>query len=912
MKHFVFLLLTLAGFFVATNATVYYSQGSGAPNLLSIWNSSRNGSGTAPSGFLGAGDQFVIQANHVLYTNSVWAIGSTGSQLTIETGGILHAAHAIQLTGTFQIMDGGTYYHDNTGPVTSAAGSSIFGGVESFSAGSNVEIRNWINNNTTLPAGISWGNLTINYTTNIGGNWNQLGALTSILGNFSIKGTGTSAQSFRLTNNSNLVLNIGGSLIIDRGSLFIKEGSAAGTTSVVQVNGDIFVNDGGTLDLGTADFKPNNELRFKGNLFVTANALLNAQSAEPMLIANSGGVQAVYTESTINSGLKIVSGAMIKLASPLTIGTGKALVVSGMLNAGTNAIKLGGGILAVSGGILNSNAKIDLQDGFCQICQGNGTFSIGNNWCSTTGDTGVINFTTDTILFNRSLASAIKIGALNSKGKLFLSNSAVLGFLGPQTGPAPNRGSIELTGNGTLSFDENSIAAGDALYNATGGLLVIGGTAGLQGSGPFGNMQITGSRNYNMSGVNSYEFKSSLPQFTGAAFPSTVNGVLRINNGSISGVILSNPVTITSTGTLHLQRGIFQTSSFFLPTLNHNSSFIGGSATAYVSGPLRKVGNQNFTFHIGKSGRYSPVNMIANGSATVSDFYTAEYFPGDPKSFYGNNLSQLIEKLSSVEYWLIVGTDNRFRQLRFPITPYSGVNDFPTLTVAFYDGGGWINLSNWGNTGNTNNGTILTQTSFYGPFTLASTNAMTNPFNASLPVNILSFSARRHGSNALLDWAVSADTEAEYFEVLASFDNRTFTPIAKLKSEPGKLLYQYTDAFLQPGTKYYRIRVVEKNGNAVLSKIAAVLYQKKGIELVSAAPSIVRSQTSIAIASSDRATVQLSLVDAQGRLVKQTMVNLVQGTSNVTLDMSSLGSGFYYLHAISGEERTNVLRLVKQ
>lgn len=912
MKHFVLLFSALMGFFCAANATIYYSQGSSAPNLLSTWNSDRVGAGVAPGSFTSAGDQFVIQNNHVLYTTASWIVGGSGSVLKIETGGSLYATYPIQLNGTFQILDGGSYFHDNTGVVTSTAGSSIFGGTESFAANSNFEIRNWINNSTTLPSSINWGNLIINYSSNIGGNWNQLGAITSIQGNLLVKRTGSAGQSFRLTNNSNLTLNIAGDIEVDQAILYIKEGSSAGTTSVVQVNGDIAVNDGGTLDLGTADFKPNNELRFKGNLFVTALGAINAQSAEPMLIANSGSVQAFSIFSTLNAGLKVAAGTMIKLSSSLSIGTGKPFVIAGMLNAGTNPITMGGGILAVSGGLFNSNAKIDMKDGFCQVCQGNGTFSIANGWCATTGDTGIINFSTDTILFNRSLASSIKIGSLNSKGKLFLLNQAVLSFNGPLTGPSPNRGSIELTGNGTFGFDENSIAAGDAFYNATGGLLVIGNTAGLQTSGPFGNIQVTGARNYNVSGTNSYEFKSTLPQFTGSAFPSTVNGVLKINNTSMSGVVLSNPVTITSTGTLYLATGLLHTNSFFLPILSSNSTFLGGSATSYVNGPLRKIGNQNFVFHVGKQGRYSPVVVNANGFGNTSDFYTVEYFPGDPKSFYGNNLSQLIEKISSVEYWSIVGTDNRFRQLRFPITPYSGVNDFPTLTVSFYDGGGWINLGNLGNTGNTNIGTIQTNANYYGPFTLASTSAQTNPFIASLPVNILSFSARRNGEKGLINWEVSADTEADYYELLSSTDNRNFSVLTRITAQNGRLQYQYSDELLQPGTTYYRLRIVEKNGNSMLSKIAAIFLGKKGIELISANPSIVYQQTNVTIASSDRNNIQLFLTDVQGRIVKQQQVSLIQGTNTVSMNLSGIGAGLYYVSAISSEGRTNVLRVVKQ
>ncbi len=909
MKHAV-LFVILIGIYFSSAATTYYSQGSASPNSLSNWNSNRLGGGSSPASFLNAGDEFIIQNAHTLYTTGTWTVGSATSILRIESGGVLYASYAVLLTGTFELKNGGIYYHDNAGAVTPGAGSSIFGGTESFAPGSTFEIRNWINHTTPLPSPVNWGNLVINYNGSIGGNWNQQGALTNIQGNLIIKRTGTMGQDFRLTTNTSVTLTIGQNLEIDQASLYIKDGNANGTTSFVQVNGDITISNG-SLNLGTVDFKPNNELRFKGNLLVSGTGLITAQSEDPMLVANSNSVQSFYSSTTLNASLKVAAGAMIKLSGPISLGSLRALVVAGTLNAGINSITMNGGPLAVSGGLFNSSSKIDMKDGVCQVCQGNGTFSLSTGWCATTGDTGIINYSTDTILFNRSLASAMRIGAMNSKGKLFLSNQAVIAFKGTLSGPAPNRGTIELTGNGTLSFDEFSVATGDAFYNGSGGWLVIGASPGLLTSALASNIQVTGSRNYNFTGVNSYEFRSSLPQSTGNAFPATITGTLKVNNSHPSGLTISSPVTIVTGGTLQLENGLVKTNSFFSLTMNRNSALVGGSAISYIDGPLKKIGEQNFSFPVGKSGRYSPVVINANGGGTGSDVYTVEYFPANPQSVYGNILSQLIDHISTVEYWLINGTASP-RQVRFKITPYSGVTDFSSLVVGYFDGTGWLNLGNGIVTGNTSNGTIEVGAANYGPLTLASTNTSTNPFSAALPVTVASFSARRNGNQGILNWEISADTDADRFEVLSSNDNRHFTTVATITAKNNRKTYQFTDDLLQAGITYYRIRVIEKSGIASLSKIAALFYERKGIELVFAAPSIINQQTTLAIASSNRTTMRLSLVDIQGKKVKLLTTDLVQGTNTVIMDLGSLAPGLYYISGLSSEGRSNVLRLIKQ
>ncbi len=415
-------------------------------------------------------------------------IGNTGSTLSPESSLLTRASISCLLTGTFQLLDGATYYHENTGVVTSATGTSIFGGIENFAATSTVEIRSWINNTTTLPSGINWGNLVLNYEQSIGGNWNQQGALTTIQGNFIVKRTGTALQEFRLTNNTNLNLSIGGDLVIEQAILLLKEGNNSGTNSIVQVNGSITVN-GGTLNLGAADQKPNNELRFKGNFFVFGNGVVTALSEDPFLVANGTGAQTLLTSGTINSSFRIAKGSFMKLNSTLAFGTNKSFIVAGTVVAGINPINMGGGSLVVSGGVFNSSAKVDMKDGTCQVCQGNGTFNVSSNWCATTGDTGIINFSVDTILFNRSVASNLRIGATGSKGKLLVTNNGVISFTGTLTGPPQNRGTIDLTGNSFFSLDENSVVRGDAFYNGNGGWLVLGASPGLTSSGQFGNFQ---------------------------------------------------------------------------------------------------------------------------------------------------------------------------------------------------------------------------------------------------------------------------------------------------------------------------------------------------------------------------------------------------------------------------------------
>ena len=897
------LVIALTGLFCANiSANIYYSLGSLSPNDLSSWNSNRLGGGFSPSSFTTNGDVFVIETGDVMVTTANWIVGGPGSALQIEPGAVLQSNHLIILTGNFQLDNGSIYIHNNPFSVSSGAGSSIFSGTEIFNANSKVEIRDWVNNTTSLPS-INWGNLVINYERNLGGNWNQNATLNTVQGNFIVKKTGIAGQSFRLTSTATLNMTIGGSLEVESGNLTIKDNLSAGT-SLIQVNGDLTVTEG-TLDLGTVNLKPDNELRFKGNLFVFDNGVLTSQSENPFLVANGTSLQIFYCGSLLNSSFKIAKGASMKITSAVNMGNQRAFVVAGTCNVGINPINMDGGQLVVSGGQLNSSGKVDMKAGTCQVCRGEGTFNVLTNYCAATGDTGQFNFSTDTIFFNKSNGSLLLIGATNSPGKLFLSNEAVISFTGPLAGPAPNRGGVQLAGQGTLALDEISIIVGQAYYQGNGGWLVVGSPFGLQTTAIGGNIQVDGVRSYDNQNINSFEFKSTLPQSTGPGLPSTVDGTLRVNNSSVTGVTLTAATTIAGGGALHLQKGVLLSSTTALiVTMQRNTTLIGGSPESYVDGPLRKIGEHAFTYHVGRFGRYSTLSMTAGGN--FSDVFTVTYLPGNPQADYGNNLTQFIDHISSVEYWSVQGP-NVGRILSFKVSAYSGVTDFSSLVVARFDGQDWLNVGRDGTTGTVTNGTIYVTTGNYGPFTLGSTSPLANSPNIHLDY----FTAKKEQEKGLLNWQVEAGKVVDHFQVLSSTErNGQYNSIGTIAAT-GTSQYQFTDPQLASGINYYRLKIVEKNGKESFSKTVSLFYQKEGAQLLTAWPSITQGPTTLVLMSSEKTQAQLNIMDAQGRLMKAMKVQVNEGRNTIPIDLMGFNGGIYYINLTTNKGRWNV-KVVKQ
>src|SRR5947209_1428301 len=197
-------------------ATTYYSRGSSPvflPELVTSWSTNRAGTGSSPSDFT-SGDAFVIQNGHDMSVTSPlgWSVSGTGSKVEIESNGKLTANETITLSSdtTFQIDSGGTYFHNNNSPYA----TTIFQGTESFDPASTVELDN---SDTTGPSGVTFGNLTVNFTTDPGGDVNSDGGLSTVNGDFTI--ANMQLREIALTANNDCTLTVDGNLSNHCGTL---------------------------------------------------------------------------------------------------------------------------------------------------------------------------------------------------------------------------------------------------------------------------------------------------------------------------------------------------------------------------------------------------------------------------------------------------------------------------------------------------------------------------------------------------------------------------------------------------------------------------------------------------------------------------------------------------------------------
>ena len=893
MKQF-FVLLSALLLSVTSYCTVYYSQGSLAANTLSSWNTVRTGGGAAPASFVVAGDIFVIQNAHSMTTSAGWTIGGAGSILRIETGGTLLASSQVNLTGQFELQDNATYIHNN------AAAPSIFNATLVFASQSTVEIRNWDDVSITLPASAAWGNLVFNYTVNIGGNWDLAGSLNNVQGNLVVNATGVSSHTLILNPVNNQVLSVGGSLQVNGGRLQLNIDN---DTSLVQVNQDIVVT-GGLLNLGTGGTFGSNELRFKGNLDFSGGTVTHDPNLIfALLVANGTTSQELSSSINMDASLKIAPAAIVQAMTALNFTGANYIVVAGNFNTGIHAISLAEGSLSIAGGTMTAAGPIDLTNATLKVCTGDGT-NDGGEWCLPTGTRGVFNVN-GSLDFSTSSASQLFIGLTGSPGNLFATN-AMISFSGDPGSFPVGLGSVEMNAGGIFSLDPGSFVIGEAYYQSSGGKLVIGSTEGIELTEAMGNIQVTGARNYDFAGSNSFEYKGNSVQQSGNGLPDIMDGNLVINNTG-GNVVLNKGVSIAPGYSLTMTNGKLETVGSNIVTLSNGATHTG-SANSYVLGPLQRAGFTDFTYHVGSESVYAPASIYYLSGGAATDTFRVEYVAGNPRSVYTGDIQggTGMVAISSVEFWKVDQVSgNSNNEIVLPWGPHSGVSDPGTLVGANYVDGYWGTFGRLSSTGSASAGTLRFTLPFGAPLTFGTTSEAN-----ALPIHLLSFNARKLNQDRIIEWIIADGKEAAYFEILTSSDNRNFTVMEKVMANPAQVKYALTDT-RNSSTTYYKLKMTGTDGLVSYSRVVILFGDNGGFVVTGAFPTATRNFTTVNISSSRDDKVELLLTNFQGQVVSRKQVPVREGNNPVRVDLSGFSEGQYLVTVVNSRNERSVARVVR-
>lgn len=237
----------------------------------------------------------------------------------------------------------------------------------------------------------------------------------------------------------------------------------------------------------------------------------------------------------------------------------------------------------------------------------------------------------------------------------------------------------------------------------------------------------------------------------------------------------------------------------------------------FVMGPMKKIGNQAFTFPLGKFEQlhdwYAPLSITAPANST--DAFTAEYFhhsagnDGYDTSLYAPGFGNI----SGKEYWSLQRNNGNAQvsvTLNYDSTR-SGVAYLASLMqMAGWNGSLWNSLGNGGYTGNVASGNLTSGIALnnYGPLTLSF-----KPFRK--PVITIGNVDSIHCGNTFISVPFTLDTamivgntfKVELSDSLGVFSTSSNTVLGTKNSINSDTITAFISSGLHMGSRY-KIRVV--------------------------------------------------------------------------------------------------------
>lgn len=326
-----------------------------------------------------------------------------------------------------------------------------------------------------------------------------------------------------------------------------------------------------------------------------------------------------------------------------------------------------------------------------------------------------------------------------------------------------------------------------------------------------------------LGAVNNVYLQASNLIYSGYELPFDSTALINLEINNNHGVKLNKKATVN--GLLSLKNGLLLNSDSFSLTIGKQGSADLGSDSSFVNGKMRKIGNTDFVFPIGRDSIWAALG-ISNLSGSNNIAYTASYYSQPPpnQSSLGAGLGTGV--ISNLEYWSVMPDSATIGSviLHWKNGTRSGISSLASsdLVVSGYTGTQWVNDSNALVTGNTITGSVGSRSkSVWGLCTFGSP-SKANP----LPVKLLYFRSQNSVSKAnRLEWATATEINSKGFEIEKASSNGNFSRIGFVASASLNgnslhiLYYSFVDSSLTSSSSFYRLRQVDYNGDHAYSHI---------------------------------------------------------------------------------------------
>ena len=182
----------------------------------------------------------------------------------------------------------------------------------------------------------------------------------------------------------------------------------------------------------------------------------------------------------------------------------------------------------------------------------------------------------------------------------------------------------------------------------------------------------------------------------------------------------------------------------------------------------------------------------------------------------------------------------------------------------------------------------------------------TRQLPSALPVNFLSFDAKKEVTGIQLTWKVGTEENVLKYDVEKSNDGKTFITIGEV-SASAQNQYSYIDKQLQDKS-FYRIKSVDYDNKY---KYSGIVYFNQGkTSVVLKAYPIPAQQETILQYPTAKKNSKISITSGDGKVLQEIRPN--QGSQQTVISLNNIKAGLYLISYEDGEGISETIKFIKQ
>ena len=403
-------------------------------------------------------------------------------------------------------------------------------------------------------------------------------------------------------------------------------------------------------------------------------------------------------------------------------------------------------------------------------------------------------------------------------------------------------------------------------------------------------------------------------EFAGTGIQNTnnlqrVNGNIRINNPS--NLILDRNLNVT--GGIDFATGRIITNNYTLRAA-HNL-LTGADANSYIATSLQNGAD------VTAGGLITAVPAGAGAQFPVGTL--TSYTPVSVSNTAGANDSITVAVDAAP---IITANSNRHLNVTWNLTEKNAGNNTYSLTLFWNTAneGSLFSRSACGLVRSNGSSTITYATgaagatsvlpSFYSR-TATGITAL-SPWSVSsdatiLPIELLSFNTSQEANLVKLNWEISAGSNPYHFEIERSTNGIEFKSIEIIKASTATKYSTVDASNKEEGYYYYRLKMIDKDGKITFSNTRKIYIGTNKFSIEEVYPQPVKAGSlNVKLNATKTGDMKYSITDVAGKVIVNAGTLVKKGNNNLTINISNLKSGTYYLSFYNDQIKSNTMPVI--